>query len=239
MTNRFRIFPNSDLQISMEPLRKVNTVGAPRVTAEFSSRKMGKAIPCESLIELDFLIRAELDPEVEEIYAQPVELTLEGQRRHIPDFALGVNGLLEIHEVKVDWVAARPETAAKLKAAARHVEERGAPYLVALQSFLRAPPIYERLNDIFRRLHEHVSLDTRLAVLDQLQNIGPISIRDAALRTRRWGATEERVLALVAQGDIRIDLTTAICPESMVWSADSYPYPTRLIPDFAMGRVDA
>lgn len=66
----------SQLHISPTPLRRVIKRGSPRVDGRFASRKMRASIPFESQNEFAFLVRAELDPNISQIYAQPTQLHL-------------------------------------------------------------------------------------------------------------------------------------------------------------------
>lgn len=223
-------YPGTDLHVSVEPTRRVITRGSIRTNGFFISRKMRKGIPWESSHERVFLWRAELDPEVTAVYAQPMRLTLDDGRTHYPDFAVTVGERLEIHEVKEDAEAERLEVKEFLDVARRYVERRGAPYIVALQSFLQAQPVLRNMEDVLRRLHSKVAPQIRFAVLTAVRRRSPMTIRELAAVSAPWGGLPHLVIAMIAHGDLRADLSRPIHDDALVWEPGSFPFPTRLLP---------
>ncbi len=223
-------YPGTDLHVSVKPTRRVIHRGSVRTNGLFISRKMRRSIPWESSHERVFLWRAELDPEVTAVYAQPMRLTLDDGRIHYPDFAVTVGERLEIHEVKEDVEAAQPEVEDFLQAARRHVEKRGAPYILALQSFLEAQPILRNMEDVLRRLHSKVAPQIRFAVLTAARRRSPMTIRELAAISAPWGGLPHLVIAMIAHGDLRADLTKPINDDALVWEPGAFPFSSRLLP---------
>lgn len=226
-------YPGVGFEISDRPVRRVVTRGSSRTNGRFASAKMGRTIDWESLNEYAFLVRAELDPCVSAIFAQPVKMLLrtdEGERAHFPDFAVVFECRLELHEVKADDEADAPDFRRVAEVAARHAATRGALYSVARESALKRAPEFGNLKTILRRLHDRVGAPTRLAVLDQLRRDGPLTLAELARRTALWGGTVERALALAARGAIRLRVSERVTSSSLAWAPESFPDAARILP---------
>lgn len=225
--------PHDGLKISPTPLRRVINRGSVRVNGRFASRLMRKGIVWESQNEAAFLLRAELDPGVSAIYAQPVRLDLmlgARPRTYVPDFAVVYDDRTEIHEVKPDDEASSPEIVELARAAAHHVRLHGGVYSLALASELRAEPVFRNLKDLWRNLHTYVPNHTCTAMLDCAQSCGPAPVARLAELASQWGGSKERVLAMVAQRHLRLDLNCPVNGDSLVWAPTDFRLPTRLLP---------
>ncbi len=202
------------------------------MNGRFASRLMRKCIVWEAQNEEAFLLRAEHDPGVSAVYAQPIKLDISvaGRRYYVPDFAVVYDGHIEIHEVKPDDKIDDEEVVEIIKAATRYVSLRGGVFSTALESELKAEPVFGNLRDLSRNLHTRVPVETCTAVLDRAQSAGPTTVAELAEAVRLWDATTKRVLAMVAQRHLRMDLNRPVNRDSIIWTPESFPYPTRLLP---------
>jgi TnsA endonuclease N terminal len=100
----------------------------------------GVCLDYESWNERAFIVRAELDPRVTEIYEQCLQLTYRDEsriRRTIVDFCITVDGHREWHEVKDDQALENPEERQRLWWIAKAFADRGQHYSVTRRSVLR------------------------------------------------------------------------------------------------------
>lgn len=226
-------FPGFDLEVSETPLRRINTRGRVRPTGRFASRKMGCCLPWESSNELAWFQRAELDPEVSAFYAQPlsIDVTIGGRRRsYIPDGVAVRRGCVEVHEVKPDADAATDDIRALALAAGRHIALRGGTYGFALESALKALPVYSNMRDVLRRLHRRVPDPVARRLIARAQDAGVLTVSELVEAKGPQGGTPEDVLALVARGRLRLDLRRPFSAEAKVWALDAFPAFEPLLP---------
>ncbi|MEG3169211.1 hypothetical protein U1737_13540 [Sphingomonas sp. LB3N6] len=191
----------------------MNTRGSRNITGFVCSRKMaGRTIDHESRNELAFIKRAEIDPRVTSILAQPMLARYRDAagvvRDSFPDFAIHVDGRLEIHEVKPDAQYARPEVRDRLKRIADAAERQGIAYGVVLASDLHRSKDAPAIEDAWRRLKTEVAPDVQVAVDDCLAN-GPLPLGEVVMATARHRTSVVTMHALLAQGRIRADMTKA------------------------------
>lgn len=77
------------------PWRRVRSVqGQPHYSGSYAAVTTGGHVIYESRLELARLLLADFDPVVNAIFAQPFQMrawTIEGVRRHVPDFLLAAN----------------------------------------------------------------------------------------------------------------------------------------------------
>lgn len=216
------------------PLRKVNTRGSRSITGFVCSRKMaGRTIDHESRNELAFIKRAEIDPRVTSILAQPILARYRDAsgavHDAIPDFAIHVDGRLEIHEVKPDAQYARPEIRDRLKRIADAAERQGIAYGVALASDLHRSKDAPALEDAWRRLKTEVASHVQIAVDDCLAN-GPLTLGEVLILTARQRTSVVTMHALLARGGVRADMTKAADQSMLLHSRHGEVWFERLIP---------
>jgi hypothetical protein len=225
-------FPGVDLVVSETPLRRINTRGRIRPNGRFASRKMGRCLPWESSNELAWLQRAELDPEVTAFYAQALvlEVNMGGRpRSHVPDGVAIRRGHVEVHEIKPDEVASADEARDLAIAAARHARLCGAAYGFSLESTVKAAPVHANMQDVLRRLHRRVSDALARALVAEAQDSGPMPAAALADSAVRYGGRFEDVLALVARGRLRMDLSRSVTADTPVWALEAFPDPTPIL----------
>ena len=222
----------SDLIPSETPLRKINRRSSLRETGYLTGRlRPGVSLDYESWNERAFIVRAELDPRVTEIYEQCLELTYRDDsriRKTIVDFCITVDGRREWHEVKDDRALEDPEECRRLWWIAKAFADRGERYSVTLRSVLRREPEYEHLCDTFRRFRTAVTPELWSRIDLVLEN-GPATVEELLRQTSQHGTTFETFLALLCQRRITADLAVGITPQSTVYPSGAVTFP-RLIP---------
>ena len=194
-----------------DPLRKVNSRGSRNITGYVCSRKMpGRTLDHESPNELAFIRRAEIDPRVSEIYAQPVLIRhrdADGEWHDaFPDFVIRIDDRLEIHEVKPDGQYARPDVRAKLARIADAAERHGYAYSVALASELHRSSDASAIASVWRRLKTSVHPIALRVVEDALAD-GPLTIGELLSTTRGHRTDLPAFHAMLAMGHVRADMT--------------------------------
>ncbi|MDN7549485.1 TnsA endonuclease N-terminal domain-containing protein [Burkholderia cenocepacia] len=129
--------------------RRIVTVSGRGVRGIFPSRKSAKPAQYESLIEEMALRFLEVAPSVKSIATQPQVFEYSDgtcRRRYTPDVAIETTDGTAFLEVKDDAsLASHSRATVRLKAAARHLRQRGEHFHLVLRSDLVA-------NDLQRRL---------------------------------------------------------------------------------------
>jgi hypothetical protein len=223
--------PETPFTISQTPVRKVIKRNSQRGDGYFNSRKMGTSLPRESKGERAFLVLAELDPRVSEIYAQPCKLThrsRNGPSVAYPDFAITIDGRTEIHEVKEEADYADPEVHEKLYWVGREFAYKDIPYSVTISETIKPLALSDPIGDLLRRLYTRVPNLISLATPRILAD-GPLPI-GMLMERLPSGTSFQHIEAMVAQGDLRADLLTPLSREVEVHSAESGVFFARLIP---------
>lgn len=221
-------------KLYVQPLREVNTRESRNITGFVCSRKMpGQAIVHESQNELAFIKRAEIDPRVSEIYAQPILIRYRDANGAwadaFPDFIIVVDGVAEIHEVKPDRQFGNASIRDKLKRIADASEQHGYLYSAALASQLHRSRDSQAIEAAWRRLKTEVHPITLRAVEDLLED-GSRSIGDLIAATTRYGTSVATFHAMLAMGRIRADMTTPADLDMVVHPRSSNAWFERLIP---------
>lgn len=196
-----------------------------------SRLRPGVCIDHESENEAAFIIRAELDPRVTAIYAQPLELTYRDSssiRKAFPDFCITVDGRREWHEVKEDDKYAEPEERERHYWIAREFHRRGHHYSITLRSQLRDQPEFRHLNQVLRRLHTKVGPELWSRIETAMAH-EPRLVSDLLRETERFGATFETILALICSRKLCADIARGVTDETIVYPVGTVRFP-RLIP---------
>lgn len=230
MTGMDAIDPDVPITISTEPVRKVIKRSSRRADGYFYSRKMRRWLPGESKGERAFLRLAELDPQISEIYAQPLRLphrSRHGVQTAYPDFAIKFAGEWEIHEVKDAEKYSDPITREKLYWVGRELELKGFAYSVTLSDEIKPLAFSPPIEDLLRRLPTQISPELRLVAL-RVSQAGPLTIRDFLSRAPA-GTQFLHVEALIAQGHLWTDIRAPLSQGTVVHAPRSTKL-ARLIP---------
>ncbi len=219
---------------SATPLRKIIRSSSAKRKRAIRSPKAGGHVECESDHEADFVILAELDPNVSRIYSQPFrwEHWFQGNKKvHWPDFGLEIAGCAEIHEIKeraklnddMEW-----ETRCDWAAWSSN---RGVPYSLTLDIHLQKPVPRRCIDDLWyehnRQIDPFLTLRVQSLLEDQPRAIG--AIIDAMPPPKPLYC---ELLALAAQGKIYVDTSHDFSDHTLVRFPDPANPPPRLIPFF-------
>lgn len=122
---------------------------------KFPSRKNGRMVHHEGLLELDAIYLFEASPAIEGYREQPTQITYpDGNRirRYTPDFEVRlVDGRVVLVEVKPTAALASVETAHKLARIAEHMRRSGQPFVVLTEQVLRREPRQSNVRTICHR----------------------------------------------------------------------------------------
>ncbi|KML60802.1 hypothetical protein VL15_08320 [Burkholderia cepacia] len=172
----------------------------------FPSRKSGRSVAFESLIERDALLLFEFSRGVISYREQPYSIyySLEGKsRKYTPDFELTLaSGAVLLIEVKPEEKARVPDEQRRLRRIGEHFSELGALFRVLTDTQIRSDALLPNLNALFPYLSKPMSgLQRRLAVAPLLDE--PL-LTVAHARVRLGSITE--VWRLLAQDLLTCDL---------------------------------
>lgn len=171
----------SGIIISDTPVRKVVGRSSPNTNGWARSNKAPQGFCAgESMGELEFVMFAEMDPNITAIRPQPSEIPFTHDDKacvHIPDFAVLERGESHIFEVKSLRQWEKLDLKRRLRSAGRSIEVRGWDYHVVLREDLRSDPRFPQIQAVWRRFLPTYNVIQRLAVESQLE-AGPRVIAD-------------------------------------------------------------
>jgi TnsA endonuclease N terminal len=134
------------------PIRKVVRPTGVNFRGRFPSRKCGRPVSFESLIERDAIILFEFSRGVSGFREQPysVHYTLNGRtRKYTPDFELILaSGAVLLVEVKPEERANEPTEFQRLARIASHFAERGIPFRILTDKQIRQRDLLFNLNGL-------------------------------------------------------------------------------------------
>lgn len=153
------------------PVRKVVRPTGRGVRGYFPSRKMGRMIAWESLLERDAILRFEFSSAIIRYEEQPQHVYYEQDgvtREYIPDFELIFDTGEVMHiEVKPSNKLKEPENAKKYAAIAEHYVAIGMPFRILSEKEIRSQPSLTNL----QRLARYLPRDTEENLDLYLQNL--------------------------------------------------------------------
>ncbi|MFM0325480.1 TnsA endonuclease N-terminal domain-containing protein [Caballeronia glebae] len=147
----------------------------------FPSRKSGRTVAFESLIERDALLLFEFSRGVVSYREQPYSIYYsfeEKTRKYTPDFELTLaSGSVLLIEVKPEEKALAPDEERWLRRIGEHFSELGVPFRVLTDTQIRGGALLPNLNTLFPYLTKPLSgLQRRLSVAplldEQLLTVG-------------------------------------------------------------------
>lgn len=203
------------------PAREFVKKSTVRPTGYFASRKSQAMVQFESMLERDFLIVAEVTPDVIGVASQPVTLAyrFEGRSRfYTPDFLVQTQCRRIVVEVKpaskLDEKWRRKEHIFR-----RHFMSQGREYWIVTDEWIRREPRHSNVRLLMAQRQRNVpsefllQVNSKLAggrqttLADFLDDLADASLRDDA---RRW------IYALVYRGVIEINLDTPLSDDISV-----------------------
>lgn len=159
---------------------------------KFPSRKTGRMVHHEGMLELDAIYHFETSPLIAYYTEQPqtVQYADGGRlRRYTPDFEIGLlNGESVLIEIKPEKFANEPDTRHKLEKVGQHFARHDQKFLVITDKALQAGPRVESLRKIYH-LAPRRSLNRLycLTKLQSLQPVFPIPVAEAVTILRQAG----------------------------------------------------
>lgn len=193
-------------RIHHTPARRVVRPTGGIFRGRFPSRKSGRTVAFESLIERDALILFEFSRGIVSFREQPYSIyyPFEGRsRKYTPDFELTLaSGAVLLIEVKPEEKAIAPDEERRLRRIGEHFSELGVAFRVLTDTQIRSDALLPNLNMLFPYLAEPLSrLQRRLAVAPLLDEPS-LTVARAG---RRLGSTQD-VWRLLAQDLLTCDM---------------------------------
>lgn len=184
--------------------RQVVTRRGRRFRGYFPSRKMGRMVAWESLLELDAILLLEISQGVVSYQEQPALIQYaQGteQREYYPDLEVILSDGSLLHlEVKASEKLAKPDVAEKYQAIAADYVRRGFPFRVVTELEIHREPLLSNAQLMFSLLRHPSPIDLDTSCLKGKSF--PISYESAAATLGR-----ETLLRLIAYGHLACDLT--------------------------------
>ncbi|AXW63364.1 heteromeric transposase endonuclease subunit TnsA [Ralstonia solanacearum] len=189
------------------------------VTGRHASPRAAQVIEFESILENEYMLLLDSDPQVESYEGQPVEIPLSRGRIYVPDLlvtyrpaSLGLQRPPELVEVKTQEHLNRyaEKYREKFAAAVVFAEERGWIFVTRTEADVRTPRI-QNLKYLHRYRHTPADPAAAERLLDAMRLEGSPTT-PAALLGNLAGSLEERanwtpvLWYLVALGAIQVDL---------------------------------
>jgi len=202
------------------PVRKVVTRSGKRFRGKFPSRKLGRMVQWESLLERDAILILEHRPDVDWYEEQPSEEIYYDAYgtawRYTPDFGVRLTNGSEFHiEVKPLGKLVDVDLCHKLALIELRYKETGRRFEIWTEREIRADPRFSTLRTIHRARVRLDNFDTEQQ-LAQLRDQARVSFREAALAL----GGKHQVHRLLSQGAIQADFECALNDEAFVWLKD-------------------
>lgn len=134
--------------------RKVVTRRGRRIRGYYPSRKLGRMVAWESLLERDALLLLEFSPGVIFYQEQPTVVTYpdgNGVRQYFPDFELVLHDGVRVHlEVKPLSKLLRPSIAKRFDAVISRYASRGQEFRIVTEQEIRREPLMRNVRQLDR-----------------------------------------------------------------------------------------
>ncbi|MCB1734035.1 MAG: TnsA endonuclease N-terminal domain-containing protein [Gammaproteobacteria bacterium] len=208
-----------------KPARKIPK-SYTNVTGRMAKRDGGR-VAFESLLEKDFFMLLDADPQVREFREQPLEISYRDQqgttRKYFPDVlvmrhAPGETWLCEVkprRQIARKWAELKP----KFKAAIRYCKARGWRFRILTEKEIRTPYLENiRFLRGYLRVPDRPQLEDALrAKLNSMGEATPFELL-SSLSDDEWVRADyaTSLWRLVATGDITVDLTTKIDTDTVL-----------------------
>ena len=195
------------------------------VTGSFSSRKNGRMMGYESLLERDNMILLEYDDDVEGFDEQPVQISFKkGVKPYVPDvlvrYKSGRKPLLGEVKHSSDLMKNRDKYAPKFDAAKKYAEEQGWEFGAVTEKEIRIPRL-----GVLKFLREYLNVDPdperAASIVDALKGARGKLEMDALLKVLCSTDTERLTMtpvvwSMVATGQLSIDMNKPIIDKTLL-----------------------
>lgn len=196
-------------------VRRVVTRSGRGVRGYFPSKKMGRMVAWESLLERDAIYLFEFSTGVVEFHEQPARIRVPGPggpTTYVPDFELVfLDGEVRHIEIKPSEKLARPDISQRFEGISAHYARIGHSFQILTEAEIRREPLLTNL-----KLLAYHSGRVTAEVLDELMTSMQI------LPTQTFGGAsavlgdEANIYRLIAAARYRCDLTQAITPDTQI-----------------------
>lgn len=192
------------------------------VRGKFPSRKNGRMVHHEGLLELDAIYLFETSPRIAKYREQPPTLFYPDDvrvRRYTPDFELVLStGEIVLVEVKPRRSLANDEVRHKLDCVTAHLERSAQPFVILTDETLRQKPRQSNLRSIYHQAARvPPSHDALIAALNRHRNQFPASFRRA---TELFAERALEPYSLLMAGLLRCELDDPICADTALQIAE-------------------
>lgn len=206
--------------MSTTPVRRVVTRSGRGIRGRFPSRKLGRMVEWESVLEADAIRLFEFNVNVASYRPQPSEEFYHdasgAARRFVPDFEVTwVQGGSVLIEVKSDADAAYPPTQRLLGFKAMAMQTQNKDYRVLTPLQIRRQPRFGNLQQL-ERYSRHPLAAEVMQLLEGISRDQSFRIKDLAPRL----GGEDVLFRALACGAMRTDLNAPLNQESHVWHPD-------------------
>ncbi len=188
------------------------------VRGKFPSRKNGRMVQHEGLLELDAIYLFETNHRIVRYREQPMTLHYpDGTRlrRYTPDFELVLdNGEVVLVEVKPSRSLRNPEVRHKLDCVANHMQRIGYSFVILDEERIRHEPRLCSLRWMYHQAARIPPTDEAIcAAIAKCRADFPMSLRTASARL---SASNVDPYSLLLSGWLHCSLETAMSPETSV-----------------------
>jgi hypothetical protein len=213
-----RIQPGAPTHGPHRRAREVISTSGGIMRSKFPSRKNGRLVHCEGLLELDAAYLFEANPRVARFREQPITITYPDDarlRRYTPDFELTLtDGLMVWVEIKPLSSLASAEVRHKLARVAEHMARIQQPFVVLNDTLLRKEPRRANLQAIFHRApRQPRTAPACMTALHRCAHRLPASLSSAA---RALAAEGLEPYSLLMAGLLRCDLSTPLSDDTLI-----------------------
>lgn len=198
--------------------REVISTSGGIMRSKFPSRKNGRLVHCEGLLELDAAYLFEANPRIAQFREQPITITYpDGARirRYTPDFELDLTDGQKIWvEIKPLSSLAHADVQHKLARVAEHFARIGQPFVILNDALLRQEPRRTNLQAIFHRAYpQSKTAQTCREALHRSAHLLPISLNQAAQALEAVGLDP---YCLLMAGILRCDLSMPLTDDTLI-----------------------
>jgi hypothetical protein len=198
--------------------REVISTSGGIMRSKFPSRKNGRLVHCEGLLELDAAYLFEANPRIARFREQPITITYSDDariRRYTPDFELALtDGLTVWVEIKPLSFLANAEVQHKLARVAEHFSRIQQPFVILNDTLLRQEPLRANLQQIFHRASRQPrTAQACMTALRRCEHRLPAGLSDAAQALAAEGLEP---YSLLMAGLLRCDLSTPLAADTLL-----------------------
>lgn len=165
----------------MKGARSIKASKGKNYRGKTASRKTGKMIYWESLLEKDYINILEFDPEVRYFESQPLMIPYfyKGKEHHyFPDFKIVTSkNQIKIVEVKPEKFLKRKKNLIKYEVGRQYCELMGFTYHVMTDENIRIGSLQSNLKKILEVDFDDIRTNTINAILDFIKKNGPIQLQ--------------------------------------------------------------